>query len=115
MFRRFLLALALTVATLPLAAARGEAAEVVVDNSDPSVQVKGNWATTQTTAGYYGSDYRFRTAGDGSATVTWPFPQGSPAGKYTVYARWSAGPNRASKATYHVNSETVTVNQKING
>ena len=73
MFRRFLLALALTLAAVPLAAP-AEAAEVVVDNSDPSVQVRGNWTTSQTTSGYYGPDYRFRTAGEGSATVTWPFP-----------------------------------------
>src|SRR5207245_9581072 len=40
-------------------------------------------------------------------------------GRYEVFARWSAGPNRASNATYQVNSNAgtgnVSVNQKVNG
>jgi N-acetylmuramoyl-L-alanine amidase len=106
------------LATLPLATPTF-AAEVVVDNSDASVQVKGKWTQTQSTAGFYGADYLFRTPGDGTSTVTYPFPQASPAGKYTVFAQWSAGPNRASNATYQVNSNgganSVSVNQKVNG
>jgi N-acetylmuramoyl-L-alanine amidase len=111
-------ALAWLLATLPLATP-GFAAEVVVDNSDASVQVKGKWTQTQSTAGFYGADYLFRTPGDGTSTVTYPFPSASPAGKYTVFAQWSAGPNRASNATYQVNSNagsnSVSVNQKVNG
>jgi N-acetylmuramoyl-L-alanine amidase len=118
MVRRFSLALILLVMVLPLAAPT-EAAEVVVDNSDATVQVKGNWTRTQTTSGFYGADYLFRTPGDGNSTVTWPFPSGSPAGKYTVYAQWSAGPNRATNATYQIRSKAgtnpVSVNQKTNG
>jgi N-acetylmuramoyl-L-alanine amidase len=106
------------LATLPLASPT-LAAEVVVDNSDASVQVKGNWTKTQTTSGFYGGDYLFRTPGDGNATVTYPFPSSSPAGKYTVFAQWSAGPNRATNATYQITSNgansTVSVNQKSNG
>jgi N-acetylmuramoyl-L-alanine amidase len=114
MFRRFLIALVLLLACLPLAT-QTLAAETVIDNSDSSVQVKGNWTKTQTTSGFYGQDYLFRTSGDGNATVTWPFPNTNPAGKYTVYAQWSSGPNRASNATYHINAASVSVNQKING
>jgi N-acetylmuramoyl-L-alanine amidase len=106
------------LATLPVATPTF-AAEVVVDNSDSSVQVKGKWTQTQSTAGFYGADYLFRTPGDGTATVTYPFPSASPAGKYAVFAQWSAGPNRASNATYQVNSNgggsSVSVNQKVNG
>src|SRR5207244_1222860 len=51
-------------------------------------------------------------------SVSWPFPSG-PAGRYEVFARWSAGPNRATNASYQVNSNaggsSVPVNQKING
>jgi N-acetylmuramoyl-L-alanine amidase len=118
MLRRLFLPFILLLASLPLAT-QTLAAELVVDNSDASVQVKGNWTKTQTTSGFYGADYLFRTAGDGSATVTYPFPSGSPAGKYIVYAQWSAGPNRASNATYVVTSNAgaspVGVNQKVNG
>ena len=115
---RWFLVVALLMGALPLATPT-LAAEVVVDNSDASVQVKGNWTRTQTTSGFYGADYLFRTAGDGSATVSYPFPSTSPAGKYTLFAQWSAGPNRATNATYQITSNAgaspVTVNQKTNG
>jgi N-acetylmuramoyl-L-alanine amidase len=109
------LALALVLAVLPGAAM---AAELVVDNSDGSVQVKGKWTATTTTGGFFGPDYLFRTPGDGLSSVSWPFPNG-PAGRYEVFARWSAGPNRATNANYQVNSNAgaanVAVNQKNNG
>ena len=110
--------LALLFTTLPLSAGTAWAAELVVDNSDGVVSVKGKWTSTTTTGGFYGPDYLFRTPGDGSSSVTWPFPDGA-AGRYEVFARWSAGPNRATNATYQVNSNSgtanVSVNQKNNG
>src|SRR5579859_6401206 len=118
MIWRVVLALGIVLALSPLATP-GFAAETVVDNNDGSLQVKGNWTTSRQTPGFYGPDYLFRTAGAGTSSVTWPFPAGSPAGHYTVYAQWSAGPNRASNATYQVNSNSgntsVSVNQKTNG
>src|SRR5437868_6746407 len=94
------------------------AAELIVDNSDNSVQVKGKWTTTTTTGGFIGADYLFRTPGDGNSTVTWPFPTG-PSGRYEVFARWSAGPNRATNATYQITSNaaasSIVQNQKNNG
>src|SRR5437870_5557678 len=107
----------MVLASLPLAGT-ASAAELIVDNADGAVGVKGKWTTSTTTGGLYGPDYLFRTAGDGSSSVTWPFPNGA-AGRYEVFARWSAGPNRASNATYQVNSNAgtgnVSVNQKVNG
>jgi N-acetylmuramoyl-L-alanine amidase len=113
---RALVGLVLLCGGLPLAAPV-QAAEAIVDNSDGSVQLKGKWTATNTTAGFVGPDYLYRTAGDGSSSVTWPFP-GS-AGHFDVFARWSAGPNRATNATYQVTSNSgssnVSVNQRING
>jgi N-acetylmuramoyl-L-alanine amidase len=115
---RLLLALTLVSAALPLATT-ALAADVTVDNADGGVQVKGKWSASSQTAGFYGADYLFRTAGDGSSSVTWPFPRTSPAGRYTVFAQWSAGPNRATNATYQITSAagsaSVSVNQKTNG
>jgi N-acetylmuramoyl-L-alanine amidase len=115
--RRASVAFALVLSTLPLATP-SLAAELIVDNSDGAVVVKGKWTTTNTTTGFFGADYLFRTPGDGSSSVTWPFPSGA-AGRYDVFARWSAGPNRATNANYQVNSNaggsSVPVNQKING
>src|SRR5436190_21838076 len=87
----FSLAVALTLllATLPLTTPT-LAAELVVDNADSTVQVKGKWASTKETSGFYGADYLFRTPGDGTSSVTWPFPAGGPAAQYTVFAQWSA-------------------------
>jgi N-acetylmuramoyl-L-alanine amidase len=107
----------LLLAALPLATPAW-AAELVVDNPDGPVQVKGKWAATNTTGGFQGSDYLFRVPGDGASSVFWPFP-GSAAGRYDVFARWSAGPNRASNATYEVvhggGSQPISVSQQNNG
>jgi hypothetical protein len=65
MLSRLLVALLLLVSTLPLAAPTA-AAELIVDNPDGVVQVKGKWSTTDTTGGFQGSDYLFRVPGDGN-------------------------------------------------
>jgi N-acetylmuramoyl-L-alanine amidase len=112
-----MLALGLLLSALPMATPT-LAAESIVDNSDGSVSIKGRWATTNTTGGFIGADYLFRTPGDGTSSVTWPYPSGS-GGRYEVFARWAGGPNRATNATYQVNSNagqnSVVVNQKNNG
>src|SRR5579864_4160936 len=95
------------------------AAELIVDNSDSAIQIKGKWTATKETPGFYGQDYLFRTAGDGTSSVTWPFPSGAAAGRYDVFAQWSAGPNRADNTTFQVSSNagstSVAVTQKVNG
>ena len=114
MLRRLFSALILLAAGLP-AALPAVGAELVVDNSDADVQVKGKWTASSTTGGFVGSDYLFRTAGDGSASVSWTLPASAPGGRYEIFARWSAGPNRATNATYRIGGSTATVNQKTNG
>jgi N-acetylmuramoyl-L-alanine amidase len=118
--RRALLAGLLGLASLgPVWPARAAPVELVVDNGDGAVQKRGTWATSTTTAGFFGADYLFHVAGDGANTVTWPFPAAGPAGRYQVFARWSSGPNRASNATFQIASgagtTSVGVNQKANG
>jgi lipoprotein-anchoring transpeptidase ErfK/SrfK len=110
------LLLALSLLLVPRAFA---ADEIVLDNAAPSVQVSGPWTSTALTPGYSGPDYLFRPAGNGDATVFWPFPSSTSAGKYEVFARWTSGPNRAANALYWVSSEggsaPITVNQQQNG
>ncbi len=110
-------AVLLLVTALPLAQPAA-AAELIVDNPDGVVQVKGKWSTTNTTGGFQGSDYLFRVAGDGWSSVFWPFP-GTAAGRYDVFARWSSGPNRATNAPYEVihngGTQPVSKSQKDNG
>src|SRR5262249_45319111 len=107
------LAALLLIVALPLATPTA-AAELIVDNSDGVVQVKGKWSATTTTGGFLGADDLFRVPGDGSSSVFWPFP-GKDAGKYEVFARWSSGPNRATNATYDINGNQVSRSQKDNG
>jgi N-acetylmuramoyl-L-alanine amidase len=115
---RLALALTIALAALPFATT-GLAAELIVDNSDGVVQIKGKWTATRETAGFYGPDYLFRTPSDGKSSVTWPLPTDATPGRFEVFARWSAGPNRATNAAYQVTSNAgvaaVAVNQKING
>jgi hypothetical protein len=93
--------------------------EIVVDNTSPNVLVSGAWTSTALTPGFSGTDYLFRPASSGDATVFWPFPVTTGPGRYEVQARWSSGPNRATNALYWVASDTgtlpVTRNQQING
>src|ERR1043165_2055344 len=96
-----LLTLAVLLLDLPLASP-SFAGELIVDNPDAGVQVKGTWTSTSTTSGAQGKDYLYRVPGDGSSMVTWPFPNSAPAGKYDVFARWTSGPNRATNATYQI-------------
>src|SRR5215216_5620472 len=109
------LALVLSLALAPAA----HADEIVLDNASPGVQVSGPWVSTALTPGFTGSDYLFRPASGGGATVFWPFPSGNGGGRYEVYARWTSGPNRATNAPYWIASEDGTVpvprNQQENG
>lgn len=96
-----------------------QAEEIVLDNSSPGVQVTGPWTVATQTRGFVGSDYMWRPAGNGDATVFWSFPPAVSAGSYEVYARWTSGPNRATNAPYWITSESgtvaMTLNQRENG
>jgi hypothetical protein len=117
---RFLAALcSLLLLLAPAARPAAAADEVVLDDSGAGVQSTGIWATSTTSAGFFGSGYHYRVAGDGSSAFTWPAPANLPAGSYEVAARWSSGDNRASNAPYLIISAagttTVNVDQRRNG
>jgi hypothetical protein len=77
--------------------------EMIVDNTDPSVQASGPWSTTGSGDGYIGSNYLSASASaGGGATIFWPVPLGLDPGHYAVYARWTGGSSHASSATYTV-------------
>jgi hypothetical protein len=92
---------------------------IVIDN--PAATFVGSWSTYSSDPEiwwFYGDDFRYKDAGTGSSTATWA-PDIPQAGTYSVYAWWTANANRASNAPYTINydggSETVEVNQKVNG
>src|SRR5216683_3512828 len=116
---RMLTGLCTALLLLAPAARPAYADEIVVDDSAPSVQVQGTWAVSSASSGFFGAGYRYRVAGDGSSSVTWPFPATAAAGSYEVFARWTSGSNRASDATYVVTnaagSVSVSVDQRTKG
>src|SRR5438477_5980979 len=106
---------AIAAATAMLQVMPAHADELVISNTDLSVQVSGPWQHGSTG----GSDYLYRGTGAGGATVFWPFPSTLGPGQYQVFANWVSGPDRATSATYWVASDggtqAVTENQQVNG
>ena len=116
---RLLIWLGLPLACLAATATNAHADALVVDNADPSVQVTGDWQSSSSTPGFYGGDYLFRRAANGSSLVKWPFPDSGAPGRYMVFARWTSGSNRASAVKFLVTSAdgvaTVRQNQRTEG
>lgn len=107
------------VACAALSAAPAAAAdELIVSESDASVQVAGPWQAATPPSGDAASGYLYRSGG-GGATVFWPFPATLPSGHYQVFARWTSADDRTTSAIYWVASDDGTVavsrNQQSDG
>lgn len=92
--------------------------EVIVDNTDSGFTASTNWWTSTSVPGYYGTNYHTRSTASVSDAATWKATLPTD-GSYKVYARWTAGTNRAKAAPYIIyhtsGSTTVNVNQQTNG
>lgn len=92
--------------------------EVIVDNTDSGFSASTNWWTSTSVSGYYGTNYHTRSTASVSDAATWKATLPAD-GSYKVYARWTAGTNRAAAAPYIIyhtsGSTTVNVNQQTNG
>ena len=94
--------------------------EIIMDN--PEATYVGNWPSYSVNPDKYGDDFQYNTAGEGNDTATWT-PDIPETGEYSVYAWWSAGPNRATNAKYKIYYDgpstdpipEVEVNQEENG
>jgi uncharacterized repeat protein (TIGR02543 family) len=91
--------------------------EVIIDNNDANLS--GNWRTSTSSSGYYGSNYvhdNNNSKGSNTARFRPNLPE---AGSYRVYARWTSASNRATNVPIDINyaggTDTVTVNQRQNG
>ena len=94
---------------------------IIVDNSyvPCCFSVTGSWTTETSPTGFYGTNYRKATPGNGSKTATFSNSVTVP-GVYDVYAWWVNGYQRAFDAPYTINNngvnlDTVRVNQIKNG
>jgi hypothetical protein len=96
--------------------ASGQVSDIVIDN--PAATIVGTWSTGTTATDRFGTDYRYKGQGTGSAYVQFT-PNILTAGDYDIYEWHSQGSNRDS-ATPHViayNGGTITlnVNQQTGG
>lgn len=95
-------------------------AEVVMDDADASgVTITGAWTSSTFDPNYYGTDYLHDgNTGKGAKSVTFT-PTLPVAGSYEVFARWTAGSNRASNTpiaiAYVGGTANVQVDQRSNG
>ncbi|HPB30195.1 MAG TPA: N-acetylmuramoyl-L-alanine amidase [Candidatus Sumerlaeota bacterium] len=91
---------------------------VIVDNTSSGFTASSNWWASTSTPGYYGTNYHCRGTAAVSDAAKWSVTLPS-TGTYKVYARWTAGTNRAASAPYIVThaggNTTVSVNQQANG
>ncbi|NGY66253.1 hypothetical protein G7043_45945 [Lentzea sp. NEAU-D13] len=86
---------------------------LLVDNSDPATEVKGEWATAGSGGDHEGYDYRTHSAGASEDSFTWraDVPRN---GTYEVFVRYARSAT-ATNATYTVEhdggAETRTIDQ----
>lgn len=73
----------------------------IIDNTSSKFSTVGTWYSSTSTPGYYDSDYLYAADGDGSSKAIWTFEIANP-GTYTIFARWTAFPNRATDAPYSI-------------
>ena len=90
---------------------------VELDNADLGFEVvSGVWRSSNSVAGFVGTDYRFARGGNKISRFT---PNVLSAGLYQVFASWSADSNRATNARYDISHaegvSTVYVDQSIGG
>ena len=91
-------------------------ADIIIDN--PAASITGSWTLATSATDKYGADYRYKSAGTGAAYLTYT-PTIEVAGNYQVYEWHPQGANRTTAAkhviTYNGGTQTVNVNQQING
>lgn len=96
----------------------GDPAKIKVDNTSANVSYVGTWSTGTGSRDKWGTDYRYKTGGTGTASVTWNLNVPS-TGKYEVCVWFPQGTNRTTAAPFRVNhaagSSTVNVNESYAG
>jgi len=87
---------------------------IVTDDSDSGYAETGsNWQTVTANSAYQG-EYRSAVAGTGQNTASWAFSD-LPAGRYNIYATWSAAQNLATNAPFTIyDNNNVVGTQQVN-
>jgi hypothetical protein len=97
-------------------AAGASSTDIIIDNG--SASVVGTWSTASTSTDKYGTDYRFKNQGSGSAYLKYT-PNITSAGDYNIYCWYPEGGNRATDTpyivTYNGGTATIPINQQFRG
>jgi Ca2+-binding RTX toxin-like protein len=101
----------------PIQIIADDAASAPVNGSE-GVTLTGNWISSVSNSGFYGTDYLTdNNSLKGSKSVKFT-PSIPTTGSYQVYARWTASTNRATNVPFTVSHQgtnsTVVENQQIN-
>jgi hypothetical protein len=97
----------------------GPVVNMTTDNVDDAFSTTGPWSVSDKAVGFYGADYAYAYAGDGTSMAIFTFE--IPAdGEYGVAAQWPAHGSRAPDAPFTlVNNgvvvDTIRVNQQTDG
>ncbi|TKG93807.1 FAD-dependent oxidoreductase [Puteibacter caeruleilacunae] len=91
---------------------------VILDNTDSSVEIIGEWTSSSHTGGYYGSNYiHDGNTGKGEKSVVFNLPI-EESGLYHIYTKYTTGDSRSTKTPFVINhqdgSTEVLINQKEN-
>ena len=92
--------------------------DIIIDNLDPEFQAIGSWPESTYTPAYYSTNYQYNFTGVGDDQAIWNFTIPK-TGTYKVFAWWTSGDGRSSKAPFMINhafgSITARVDQRNNG
>ncbi len=97
----------------------GSGTSIIVDNTDAATSFTGTWTASTSTPTYYGTNY-VNDGNTAKGAKTFSYSPALPAnGDYFIYARWTAGSNRASNVPIDIVTSTgavstVQVNQRAN-
>jgi hypothetical protein len=92
---------------------------ITIDNTDPRLELGGNWLPSSRRGDRYGPDYLHDdNAAKGHCWAAFPL-EVSVAGSYEVQLFWNASPDRASNVPVHIQhaqgAETIVVDQRQHG
>jgi len=94
----------------------GTPTELIIDN--PQATVVGSWSAGTSSADKYGDDYRYKSKGSGSSSLTYT-PNIYFTGQYQVFEWHPKGNNRTTGAPFVINYATGTdtkyVNEQVKG
>ncbi|MFV1952127.1 MAG: beta-propeller domain-containing protein, partial [Nitrospinota bacterium] len=91
----------------------------IIDNTDEGFRVEGRWPSSTRAPNFFGEDFQYHAAGDGSDTAAWRPELVNGAGSYEIFVWYPVYSGLATDAEYIINhangSDRILIDQSING